>query len=271
MKLCYQVATPEVRLGVGTTSYQADLDTAMAAVASQGYEGIELMVREPQAVDFAEVERLVAKHRLQVPMVCTGEIYGQDRLTFADSNQEVRGEAIARVKSAIDCATRFGAQANLGRVRGGYTPQEDPAATYERIVAAIHEVVEYAASKRVVVALEPVNSIALNFINTTAEGLEFVQKIGSPYFKIMLDSNHMFIDDPDIDESIRMARGEISFVHLADSNRRYPGNCKLDFAAFIRGLREVGYDDYLCVEVFQIPDQQTALRRSYEHIRPLIS
>lgn len=271
MKLCYQVATPDVRHGVGTTSYHADLDTSLHAVASCGYDGVEVMVRDPREVDFAQVEKLAAKHQLSVPMVCTGEIYGQDRLTFSDSDQEVRSEAIVRVKSAIDAAARLGAQANLGRVRGGYTQQDDPAKTYDRIVSAVQEVVDHAASKGVILALEPVNSIALNFINTTAEGLEFVRKINSPYFRIMLDSNHMFIDDPDIDEGIRLAGGNISFVHLADSNRRYPGNCKLDFAAFIDGLRAVGYNGYASVEVFQIPDQDTALRRSYEHLRLLIS
>jgi len=55
-----------------------------------------------------------------------------------------------------------------------------------------------------------------------------------------------------------------------DSNRRYPGNCKFDFPAFLSALRQTGYDGWLSVEVFQLPDQDTALRKSYEYLRPLL-
>ena len=43
MKLYYQVATPEVRHAVGTTSYQADMESAMGAVSACGYSGVELV------------------------------------------------------------------------------------------------------------------------------------------------------------------------------------------------------------------------------------
>ena len=270
MRLCYQVATPEVRRELGTTAYQDEPAAALHAVAACGYDGVELMVRDPRVVDFGEIERLASMHRLDVPMVCTGEIFGQDRLTFADPNPSVSTEAIARVKATIDAAARFGAHANLGRARGGFSPDEDPAVTRRRILDAIHQVVDHAAKRDVVLALEPVNSLALNFINTTAEGLRLVREVGSQHFRLMLDSNHMFIDDADVEASIRLTGGDVAFVHLADSNRRYPGNCKLDFAAFLANLRAVGYDGWLGVEVFPVPDQEAALRLSIEHLAPIV-
>jgi len=86
----------------------------------------------------------------------------------------------------------------------------------------------------------------------------------------MLDSNHMFIDDADVEASIRLTGGDVAFVHLADSNRRYPGNCKLDFPAFLAGLRAVGYEGWLGVEVFPVPDQDVALQRSFAFLEPLV-
>ncbi len=271
MKLCYQVSTPEVRVAPGVTSYQGDLRTSLRALAAVGYDDVELMVRDPRLIDRRALDSALAECGYGAPMICTGEIFGQDRLSFADPNDEVRDEAILRVKAAIDLAGGLGRRTSIGRVRGGYQPGIAPEQTRGRILAALREVVEHAERRSVVVALEPVNTLALNYINSTSQGLELVEQIGSPSFTLMLDTAHMHIEDPDIEESVRASAGRVSWVHLADSNRRYPGSCKFDFPAFLRMLRAVGYDGWLSVEAFSMPDQETALRKSYEYLKPLIS
>ncbi len=113
-------------------------------------------------------------------------------------------------------------------------------------------------------ALEPVNALASNFINTTQEGIGVVEEIGNPYFRLMLDTSHMFINDKDMIQSVHEAKGYVTYVHATDSNRLYPGSCKLDFGAFIQALREIGYEGWISVEVFQRPDQDVALQKSYD-------
>lgn len=271
MKLAYQVSTPEVRPSPAVTAYQGDIAASFRRLGEVGYDGAELMVANPALIDAAPIERLAAEYGLDVPMVCTGEVFGQDKVSFSDPDDAVRNEAISRARAAIDLASRFGAQINLGRIRGGIVPGVPPEQSRRRAVDAFRELAEYAQSKNVVIALEPVNSLAINFINTTLEGVNMVREVGRDSFRMMLDSNHMFIDDPDMDAAIESARGVVSYVHLVDSNRKYPGNCKLDFAGFLSGLRGIGYDGYVSVEVFQIPDQDTALQKSHDHIRPLLA
>jgi sugar phosphate isomerase/epimerase len=270
MKLCYQVSTPEVYRAPGVTSYQGDFRESLDVLAACGYDDVELMVRDPRKLNFKEIEAAVQEHHYTVPMICTGEIYGQDKLSFADPNDSVRNEALERVKATIDLAALFGRQINLGRVRGGYLPGINPAETYERIFQAICEITAYAEKKNVIIALEPVNTLGLNFINTTLEGLEFVQKVGSSAFRLMVDTAHMYIEDKDIEESLQRCREYITFVHLADSNRKYPGAGKFDFLSFFRILNEIGYDGSVSVEVFPLPDQDTALKKSYEYIKSLL-
>lgn len=270
MKLSYQVATPDVRPAPGVTAYQGDLEQSFAHVHEAGYEGAELMVCDPARIDLALLDRLCDKYRLTIPMVCTGEVFGQDGLSFTDPDAERRAEAIRRVKAAADVAAHFGAQINIGRVRGGYVYGLPKEICRERSVNGMREAALYAQTLGVTMALEPVNSIASNFINTTQEGIRMVHEIGVPSCTLMLDSNHMFIDDRDMERSIRDAKGLVTYVHLVDSNRLYPGNCKLDFGVFIAGLRAIGYDGWLSVEVFQRPDQDTALRNSIAHLRPFV-
>ena len=270
MKLCYQVATPDVIPAPGVTAYQGDLETSFRRLRECGYDGAELMVCNPAAVDPDEIRKLGERYALEIPMVCTGEIFGQDQLSFSDPDDGRRREAIRRVKDAIDLAAALGAQVNIGRVRGGYVWKQPPERCRQRSVDGLREAGEYGGEKGVTVALEPVNSIASNFINTTQEGIAIVREINLPRFRLMLDSNHMFICDRDMIASVYEAKGMFTYVHLVDSNRLYPGSCKLDFAAFLAALRDVGYDGFLSVEVFQRPDQDTALERSIRHLRPLL-
>ena len=270
MKLSYQVSTPEVYALPGITSYQGDFETSIKALKDAGYDGIELMVRDPRAFDGKEISRLLEKHNYEASMVCTGEVYGQDKLSFGDPDDTRRDEAMARIKAAIDLAHSLGTQINLGRARGGYLPDQPQERTYNRIFDGVQRVTEYAARKNVVIALEPVNTLGLNFINSTAEGIEYVKKVASPHFKLMLDTGHMHIEDKDIEAAVKNSISMVSFVHLVDSNRRYPGAGVFDFPAFIGYLKKAGYTGYLSVEVFSLPDQDTALRKSSEFIRPLL-
>ena len=270
MKLAYQTATPEVRPGPGVTAYQGDIERAFALLTETGYDGAELMVSNPREVDREQIKKLAEKYHLDIPMICTGEIFGQDGLFFSSPSAEIREEAVRRACEAVDLAEFFGAQVNVGRLRGGLVFGENEEDCRRRSAEGLKILAEYAQKKQVTAALEPVNTLALNYINRTEEGIRMVQEIGNPYMCLMLDTAHMYIEDKDIPGSIRRAAPYTSYIHLSDSNRLYPGNSKFDFEGFIKSVKETGYDGWLSVEVFQRPDGETAVQKSYEYIKPLL-
>ena len=51
---------------------------------------------------------------------------------------------------------------------------------------------------------------------------------------------------------------EIQYVHVADSNRRYPGQGHMDLMSVLRALRAVGYDGVLSAECLPWPDKEGA-------------
>lgn len=271
MRLCYQVATPEVIPAPGVTAYQGDIEHAFARVKECGYEGVELMVCNPRQIDVPQLQRLCEKYDMEIPMVCTGEVFGQGGVCFSHPDPAVREEAIVRCKAAVEVAMVFGAQINIGRVRGGYLWGEEPEGCRRRSIDGMREVAEYAQASGVIMALEPVNSIAINFINTTQEGIEAVKEINMPACKLMLDSNHMYIEDMDMIQSVHDAKDYVTYVHLVDSNRLYPGNRKLDFHSFLSALKYIGYDGWLGVEVFQRPTQDVALEKSAAYINDILN
>ena len=56
MKLCYQVATPDVAIADSVTAYQGPLAKSFGDLAALGYDGVELMTLDPTKLDWAEVK-----------------------------------------------------------------------------------------------------------------------------------------------------------------------------------------------------------------------
>lgn len=270
MKLCYQVATPDVAIADSVTAYQGPLDKSFSDLAALGYDGVELMTLSPSKLNWDFVKKEAAKNHLDIVLVCTGEIFGQLGLSYTNPKEENRKEAIRRSKEIIDFASYLGADINIGRVRGQYCSELTKEETYQYAVDAFQELADYAAKKNVMIALETVTIMQTNFINTLAEGAAMVDKVCRPNFKLMMDIFHLNLEEKDIIEAIKKYSSYNIHVHLADNNRRYPGHCGFDFERIFTIFKECGYDGNFCTEIFQIPSQEEAAKSAIEHLRPIM-
>jgi sugar phosphate isomerase/epimerase len=271
MKLCYQVATPDVAIAPSVTAFQGSLDHTFGRLGELGYDGVELMTLNPMELDWNQVKREAEKNKLDVVLICTGEIFGQKKLSFMDKNPEVRSEARIRVKEIIDFASFLGAKINIGRVRGQYCDELPREVSYGYAVDAFKDISEHAGRNNVKIALESVTIMQTNFINTIEEAVKMVDDVDNEYFKLMMDVFHLNIEEKDIFEVIKKYADYNIHVHLADNNRRYPGHCGLDFEKIIKAFKETGFDGAYCTEIFQLPDQETAAEGAIKHLRPIFN
>ena len=270
MRLCYQVATPDVAIADSVTAYQGPLEKSFADLASFGYKGVELMTLNPSELDWDFVKSEAEKNGLKVVLVCTGEIWGQLGLSYTSPKADVREEAVRRSKEIIDFAAHLGANINIGRVRGQYCSELTKAQTEEYAVAVFRELADYAAPKNVKIALETVTIMQTNFINTLEEGAAMVDRVDRPNFRLMMDVFHLNLEENDVIEAIRTYSPYNIHVHLADNNRRYPGHCGLDFEKILSTFRACGYDGAFCTEIFQLPDMKEAARGAIAHLQPIL-
>jgi len=88
MKIAYVVATPELKPGERVTALQGDLRESFRKLKERGYDGAELMVGDPQRVDRPLLRRLSQEFHLEIPVLCTGEIYGQVKQKLCDIGAE---------------------------------------------------------------------------------------------------------------------------------------------------------------------------------------
>lgn len=259
MKLAYMYATPEVA-PARVTAIQGDAAACFARIRQLGYEGVELLVRDPRAFDHALLERQLADAGLAMPAVCTGEVYGEDKLSLADPDPARRAETLDRMIAAMDLAARFGAMVNVGRMRGRYMDGVERAQTEAWAAEGMQAAADARPDIRIV--LEPVNHQYANFLMGTAEAARFVRGLRRKNIGLMLDLAHITIEGEKHRDSLAQAGDLFWHYHVCDSDRQAVGHGDWDIVAALNDLEAIGYDGWITAEHFQVPDAETAMEQS---------
>ena len=269
MKLSIVLSTQPAKFQAAT--FKGDLETNLARIASLGYDGVELAIRDPKLVDLDELERLVRKHNLIVPAIGTGQAWGEEGLSFADPDPAIRRVAIERINSHVPVATRFKAERPaviiIGLVRGIVKPGVDHAQAMDWLIEALRECSETSRPHGIRLALEPINRYETTLINNAAQGLELIERVGADNFGLLLDTFHMNIEEPNIQDSIKQTGERIFHFHVADSNRWYPGAGHLDFKSVLKALLATGYAGFVSGEFMPVPDATTGAQKAIEYLR----
>ncbi len=271
MKIGILIGTPEV-LGPSAQLVLGgpDLVGNLAKAAAWGYDGVELALRDPAYLDSRQIRSWLDKYNLSLAGLSTGAVFGDDGLGLVGMPPGIGEAAESRLRAITDFAAEFDGAIpiGIGRARGRL---DDPGpAARNAAVAAFRRVADYALPKGVRVALEPANHHEVNFIFTVQEGLAWVREVDRANFGLVLDTYHLNIEEQNIYASIRQAHRCCWDVHIADNNRKWPGNAHIDFASIVATLEDVGYTGYLSVEAAPWPDPDTAGQETIRHMRRLI-
>jgi sugar phosphate isomerase/epimerase len=267
MKLSIVLSTHVARFEA--VAFKGDLEANLAKIADWGYDGVELAIRDPALVDADKLEEVVSAHGLTVPAIGTGQAWGEERLSFTSDDPAVRTAAVERIKSHIPLAARFNAIIILGLIRGITPNGQTHEQSMRYLIESLHECSAMASSQGVRFALEPLNRYETDLIHTVADGIDLIRQVGADNLGLLLDTFHMNIEEPVIEESIRACGDHIFHFHVADSNRWYPGAGHLDFKSILNALFANGYQGYVSGEFMPKPDADTAAKQNITHLRRL--
>jgi sugar phosphate isomerase/epimerase len=265
VKLSIVLSTQPARFEA--VAFKGDLDSNVGRIASMGYDGVELAVRDPGLLDADELIRIVADHGLEMPAIGTGQAWGEERLSYTDPDAAVRAAAIQRTKSHIPLAARTGAVIIIGLLRGVVRPGTSHRQAMAWIVEALRDCCSAAGGSGVRIALEPINRYETTLVNSAAQGLELLERVGAENLGLLLDTFHMNIEDASLEESIVMCGERVFHFHVADSNRWYPGAGHIDFVSVLKALYQTGYQGYVSGEFMPVPDAESAARAAIAHLR----
>jgi len=190
--------------------------------------------------------------------------------SFTDPEERVREAAVRRLCDHIPFAARTGAVIIVGLLRGVIKPGVDRPQAMAWLTEALRRCAASAAPHGVSLVLEPINRYETTLINRVDQFLALADEIGCSNLGLLPDTFHMNIEEPSIEASLRQAGPRILHMHLADSNRWYPGAGHIDFCAVADTLHRIGYTGYLSVEAMPMPDADTCAGESIKTLKKLL-
>ena len=210
--------------------------------------------REPvQAAGVSTAAKLVRDAGLRVSSLCRGGF-----LTASEPSE--RAAALADNRLAIDEAAELGAPCLVLVVGGLPSGSKDLAGARSRVADAVAELVPYAASSGVRLALEPLHPMYCAdraVLSTLPQALDLASAFDG--VGVAVDTFHLWWD-PDVEASIARAGSRILTYQVCDFLVPMPadnllargmmGDGVIDFAPMTRAVAATGYAGDIEVEIF---------------------
>ncbi len=251
------------------------IDKACAFAASCGYTGLEIApftlakyVTEVTPQQREEVRRIAGAAGLEIIglhwLLAKTEGF---HVTSADAEQRRRtAEYLAEL--ARCCADLGGSLMVFGSpLQRNLAPGIDRKQGMDYAEEVFTKLLPTLEQTGVTVAVEPLGPQETNFLVTTAEAVELIERLGSPYVRLHLDCKAMATESQPIPELIRQYGALLAHFHANDPNRQGPGFGSLDFKPIFQALGEIDYRGWVSVEVFDYsPGIERLAKESIEYM-----
>jgi sugar phosphate isomerase/epimerase len=120
----------------------------------------------------------------------------------------------------------------------------------------------------VVLAIEPLGPEEGDFLLTAEAGVQLLHMVDSPHCRLHLDVKAMSSEPQPIADIIRQNAPYLEHFHANDANRRGPGMGDIDFLPILAALKDIDYQGWVSVEVFDYtPGVETLASESIAYLQ----
>jgi len=171
--------------------------------------------------------------------------------TLLDPDPMARARRLDFLKCAVDMAEALDADA-VSFWSGTRDALEAPDVLLARLVQECRDLCAYAARRKVRLAFEPEPGM---FVDTMTRFAELHRAVADPHFGLTLDVGHVYcLGETPVVDHLRQWKDSLWNVHIDDMRRGVHdhlmfGEGEIDFGEVMSGLREIGYEGGVHVEL----------------------
>jgi len=223
----------------------AGAEHTVQAVKKYDLDFIEISIAVPETVDAAHTRKLLDANHLQA--VCS---LGLPERAWASQRPDA---AIEFLSIAIDKTADIGAKALSGVTFGGIGERTGLPPTQgelDNVAKAMTAAAKYAKARGIELGIEAVNRYENHIINTAAQAVALVERIGLNNVFVHLDTYHMNIEEKGMGNGIITARDYLKYIHLSESDRGTPGEGNCHWDETFATLAAIGFKGGLAMESF---------------------
>lgn len=219
------------------------------AAADNGFKAVEFMF--PYEAEADEVAARAKARALQTVLFnCpAGDWAGGDRGLGAlpDRIDECR----AGVEKAIEYAKAL--SCSKLHFMAGAVPPEQRTEEHERVyIENAQFAADLVAKEGIELLVEAINTrvdVPNYFINSSAEAMRLIERIGRPNVKFQYDIYHMQVMEGDLARRIETLLPSIAHIQLADNpGRNEPGSGEIDYPWLLNHIDALGYSGWIGCE-----------------------
>lgn len=108
---------------------------------------------------------------------------------------------------------------------------------------------DLAAEHGLEVLLEPLHRGETDLVTTIAEAVAFLEVHDLADVRVVADLFHVMLEEEPF-AVVREHAGRVGYAHVADTDRRPPGQGDWPLAGFLAALRDGGYGGHVSIECF---------------------
>jgi sugar phosphate isomerase/epimerase len=268
-----------MKLAFSTNAYlNHSFPEACRRLADIGYRGVEIMADVPHAwpayllpEQKDGIREALKKHRLKISNINAFMMHAIDdprqkywHPSWIEPDVNYRRIRIEHTKKALTLAKELGAPC-ITTEPGGPLEGRPWKDCLKLFVEMLKPVVEHAEKVGVPLLVEPEPDL---LIETADQYLEFSEYFQTPFLGLNFDIGHFYCVKDDPPATVRKLAPLIRHVHLEDiaatrvHHHLIPGEGVIDFGATLKALDEVGYQDWVTIELYTCHENPDAAAKT---------
>jgi D-psicose/D-tagatose/L-ribulose 3-epimerase len=242
-----------------TSPFKTESIDLFPKIKAMGYDAVEIAVEDPDLIDADLVKQALDDNGLKA-IICGA--FGPTR-DLTNEDEAVHQNCFRYIEACLDLCVALGATFFAGPMysavgKARQVSPEQKKAEWNLAVKNLRHVCDLAQARNLFIALEPLNRFESDLVNTAEDVVRLIADINHPAAKVILDGFHMNIEEPDVEQAIRLAGENLIHIQVSENYRGTPGTGQTNWDAFRKGLAAINYTGTVSIESFTPANKELA-------------